>query len=83
MVDEFGARGGNRTRTAVAGLGILSPVRLPISPPGRFLARLLKIAGATLSRGCGFSPVVQQLYRFQWALGRKVGMVAGQWFCVS
>ena len=28
------ARGGGRTRTTIAGLGILSPVRLPISPPG-------------------------------------------------
>ena len=28
-----GAGGGNRTRTPLAGPGILSPVRLPISPP--------------------------------------------------
>src|SRR3990172_4927311 len=30
-----GARGGNRTPTARKGLGILSPVRLPVPPPGR------------------------------------------------
>jgi hypothetical protein len=29
-----GARGGNRTRTPVAGKRILSPLRLPVSPPG-------------------------------------------------
>ena len=32
---DLGARGGNRTRTTLSGLGILSPVRLPVSPPGR------------------------------------------------
>ena len=32
-----GARGGNRTRTPVAGKRILSPLRLPVSPPGRHL----------------------------------------------
>ena len=31
-----GARGRNRTVTALSNLGILSPVRLPVSPPGRW-----------------------------------------------
>src|SRR5580700_10220322 len=31
----IGARGGNRTRTPVAGKRILSPLRLPVSPPGQ------------------------------------------------
>src|SRR5687767_2520332 len=30
---QFGAGGGNRTHTTLAGPGILSPVRLPVSPP--------------------------------------------------
>ena len=30
-----GARGRNRTVTPLSGPGILSPVRLPVSPPGR------------------------------------------------
>ena len=30
-----GARGGTRTRTPVAGKRILSPLRLPVSPPGQ------------------------------------------------
>ena len=30
---KVGAGGGNRTRTTLAGLRILSPVRLPVSPP--------------------------------------------------
>jgi hypothetical protein len=32
---DGGARGRNRTVTAREGLGILSPVRLPVSPPGQ------------------------------------------------
>ena len=32
---QVGAGGGNRTHTSLAGLGILSPVRLPVSPPRR------------------------------------------------
>ncbi len=31
---EFGARGQNRTGTGVTPRGILSPLRLPIPPPG-------------------------------------------------
>ena len=32
---QCGARGRNRTVTPLSGPGILSPVRLPVSPPGR------------------------------------------------
>ena len=32
---SYGARDRNRTGTSLSGLGILSPVRLPVSPPGR------------------------------------------------
>ena len=35
VLEKVGARGGNRTRTPVAGKRILSPLRLPVSPPGR------------------------------------------------
>ena len=34
---SFNARDGGRTRTPLAGLRILSPVRLPVPPPRRFL----------------------------------------------
>jgi hypothetical protein len=33
--DLSGARDRNRTGTSLSGPGILSPVRLPVSPPGR------------------------------------------------
>ena len=33
--ERIGAEGGNRTRTALAGRGILSPLRLPVPPPPR------------------------------------------------
>ncbi|MFO1491220.1 MAG: hypothetical protein U1F77_14450, partial [Kiritimatiellia bacterium] len=31
-IENIGARGGNRTPTALSGLRILSPMRLPVSP---------------------------------------------------
>src|SRR3974390_1350969 len=38
-----GARGGNRTRTPVAGKRILSPLCLPVPPPGLKAQALLKL----------------------------------------
>src|SRR5205809_802960 len=37
-----GARDRNRTGTSLSGPGILSPVRLPVSPPGHALIRCCK-----------------------------------------
>ena len=37
QISKNGARGGNRTRTALTGQGILSPLRLPVPPPGHGL----------------------------------------------
>ena len=34
MLDMIGARGRNRTGTGISSRGILSPLRLPIPPPG-------------------------------------------------
>ncbi len=36
--ESLGARGRNRTGTILSNLGILSPVRLPVSPPGHTYA---------------------------------------------
>ena len=38
-----GARGGTRTRTPVAGKRILSPLRLPVSPPGQVESKILTV----------------------------------------
>ena len=38
---NINARDGGRTRTPLAGLRILSPVRLPVPPPGRIENQLL------------------------------------------
>ena len=37
---SYGARGRSRTGTGVASRGILSPLRLPIPPPGQTLKKL-------------------------------------------
>jgi DNA-binding winged helix-turn-helix (wHTH) protein len=47
-----GAGGENRTLTPLAGLGILSPVRLPVSPPRRRRQASIEARRAT-RRGCG------------------------------
>ena len=38
---NHGARGGNRTRIILSDRGILSPLRLPISPPGRSINSIM------------------------------------------
>src|SRR5688500_10882164 len=47
---QFGAGGGNRTHTTLAGPGILSPVRLPVSPP-RHLPPCYATRASVVSRG--------------------------------
>lgn len=50
--EKKNSRGGARTRTSVTGHRILSPVRLPISPLGRFVSRGRSLAFVVRGEHC-------------------------------
>ena len=65
MCHEFhGARGGNRTPMARKGLGILSPVRLPVPPPGRTWKTYHKNSGVRQVVGKDFEFLSTPLHKY-------------------